>query len=500
MLWLSRFKAIILAFLPVAGCVTFSSEESFNQVADAVQVRLGKQISWDAGQYEDPLVGATIGKLLSRPLTPDTAVQIALLNNRELQSTYADLGIAQANVVQATLWKNPIVAGTIFFPITGGGSPDYTFDLALRVIDIIYIPLRKRVAESELEETKFQVTARVMGVAGQTYLAFIDYLGERERIGVLTRAVDSAHVIVESGKALRKAGNITDYDFEGQVGLKVQVAAELARARISAVEARERVNRLLGLTGPQTQWRGADRLPRVSARELFSADAERKALEGSVDLGAVRQRLITMGRKYRVVDITSVLPRFDAGGREQRDVGEDEAGPTFAMEVALFDWGQARREAARMEILKARDEFTGLTARIRSFARLQQRKLLSARQTAIFYAETVVPQSQRLLAAAERQYNMTQLGVFDRLQTKEKQNDEKQLGVFDLLQAKEKQIRASLEYVAALKTYWRERARFAQILNGKLPDDADDIRGTAVESAAQITSSMNQAASSGKQP
>src|SRR5215471_8697563 len=353
MLWLSRFKAIILAFLPLAGCVTFSTEEPFSQVAESVQTQIGKHISWDAGQYEDPLVRSAIEKLLSRPLTPETAVQVALLNNRELQSTYADLGIAQANVVQATLWKNPIVTGVVFFPITGGGI-DYTFDFALRVIDIVYIPLRKRVAESELEETKFQVTARVMSIAGQTYLAFIDYVGEQERVSVLTRAVESASAIVESGKALRKDGNITDYDFENQVALQVQVAAELARAQISAAEARERVNRLLGLTGLETQWRGADRLPRVSARELLSADAERKAIEASVDLGAVRQRLITLGRTYRVVDITSVLPRFDAGGREQRDVGEDEAGPTFAMEVALFDWGQARREAARMEILKAR--------------------------------------------------------------------------------------------------------------------------------------------------
>jgi cobalt-zinc-cadmium efflux system outer membrane protein len=287
---------------------------------------------------------------------------------------------------------------------------------------------------------------------------------------------------VESGKALRKAGNITDYDFEGQVALQVQVAAELERAQISAAEARERVNQLLGLTGLQTQWRASDRLPRVSGREPLPADAERKAIEASLDLGAIRQRLITMGRKYRVVDITSVLPRFDAGGREQRDVGDDEAGPSFAMEVALFDWGQARRQAARMEILKVRDEFTAIAVRIRSFARLQQGRLLSARQIAIFYADIVVPQAQRLLEAAERQY------------------DAMQIGVFDLLQAKEKQIRVSVEYVEALKTYWRERVRLAQILKGKLPDGADDTRGSAAERAAQITSSMNQAILLGNQP
>ncbi len=475
------FKTVVLAFLPLTGCVTLSSEQSFNEVADAVQVRLGKKISWDAGQYEDPLVRSTVGKLLSRPLTAETAVQIALLNNRELQATYADLGVAQANVVQAALWKNPIINGAVTFPIAGG-SPDYTFDIALKVIDILYIPLRKRVAESQLEEAKFQATAQVMSVAAQTYLAFIDYLGERQRVMVLAEAVKSAEAIVESGKALRKPGNITDYDFEAEVAQQVQVAADLARVQISAVQARERVNRLLGLTGLQTQWRSADRPPYVPARDPPMAHAERKAIEASVDLAAVRQRLITMGRKYQVVDVTSLLPQLDGGGRLERVVGENEVGPTFAVEVALFDWGQARRESARMEILKARDEFTGLAVRIRSLARLQQARLLSARQTALYYADTVVPQSQRLLDAALRQYNVMQLGVFQ------------------LLQAKERQIRASLEYVTALTTYWRERARLVQILNGKLPDDADSSAGIVARSTAQTISSGNQRISSGNQP
>src|SRR5262249_46671385 len=310
-------------------------------------------------------------------LTPERAVQIALLNNRELQSNYADLGLAQANLVQATLWKNPILNGAVTFDLAGG-SPDYTFNLALKAIDILYIPLRERVAESQLEETKFHVTAQVMSVAAQTYLAFIDYLGERQRVRVLTLAVESAKAIVESGKALRKPGNITDYEFEAEVALQVEVAAELARAQIRVAQTRERVNRLLGLTDVQTQWRSVPQPPPVSVRDLPIAHLERKAIEASVDLAGVRQRLITLGRKYRVVDITSVLPRFDAGGELERVVGENEAGPIFAVEVPLFDWGQARREAARMQILEVRDQFTALAIRIRSLARLQQAKLLNA--------------------------------------------------------------------------------------------------------------------------
>ena len=152
-------------------------------MADTVQLRLGKQISWDAGQYDDPVIHSTIEKLLSRPLKADRAVQVALLNNRELQAIYADLGIAQANLVQTELWKNPVLKGSVTFPLAGG-TPDYSFDLALKLIDILYIPLRKSVAESQLEEAKLQVTVQVMRVAGQTYSAFIDYLSERQRVEV----------------------------------------------------------------------------------------------------------------------------------------------------------------------------------------------------------------------------------------------------------------------------------------------------------------------------
>jgi hypothetical protein len=133
-----------------------------------------------------------------------------------------------------------------------------------------------------------------------------------------------------------------------------------------------------------------------------------------------------------------------------------------------------------MQILEVRDQFTALAIRIRSLARLQQAKLLNARQTALYYADTVIPQSQRLLDAALRQNNVMQIGVFQ------------------LLQAKERQIRVSLEYVSALTTYWRERTRFAQILNGKLPDEMDG--GAGVPSAASITSEANRLIPSGTQP
>lgn len=461
------WRGLILTVLPLAGCQTLSPEVPFNDVAGTVDQRLGQQISWDAGQYADPSVHSTIENLLAQPLTAETAVQIALLNNRDLQAIYANLGIAQANLVQAGLWKNPIIDGAITFPTSGSGPTDYTFNLALQVIDILYIPLRKRVAESELAEAKLNVTGEVVAVAGETYVAFIDYLGQRQLVSVFTQAVQSAKASLETAKALREAGNITDYEYESEVTQQVEVSVKLAQAQIAASQARERANRLMGLSGAQTQWHSVDRLPSVRGRDLPTDDAETKAIQASIDLAAARQKIITLGKTYRVVKATSLVPLLDAGGEIAREEAENEAGPSFAAVIPLFDWGKARKASARLEIAAAQDQFTALAIRIRSFARTHRAQFISARQTALYYGNTVVPQRQRLLDAAERQYNAMQIGVFQ------------------LLQAKERQIQAGEGYVEALTSYWRDRWRFAQILMGKLPDETDGSGVTLTASAPQ---------------
>jgi cobalt-zinc-cadmium efflux system outer membrane protein len=269
---------------------------------------------------------------------------------------------------------------------------------------------------------------------------------------------------VETAKALRQAGNITAYDYEREVAQQVEISVRLTRAQTAAAQARERTNRFMGLTGSQAEWRSADRLPEVPGRELPTSDVEAKVIQASIDLAAARQQIITLGQKYRVAKATSLVPKLDAGGEIERDEGEKEAGPSFEVQLPLFDWGQARKASARMEMLKAQDRFTALAVRARSLARTQRAKLLSARQTALYYANTVVPQTRRLLDAAERQYSAMQIGVFE------------------LLQAKQQQIKAAEDYVGALTTYWRERWRFAQLLKGKLPDEENGEGIIAVSS------------------
>ncbi|MGE0612379.1 MAG: hypothetical protein AB7O70_08525, partial [Hyphomicrobiales bacterium] len=154
-----RAAAATLVALSASGCATTNPEGLFQEVAYTVESRSGNRIAWQAGPYSDSGAEMAVKALLAKPLTPRSAVQIALLNNRELQANYAELGIAQAALVQAKTPPNPVLDGAITFPEDGGTN--LAFGIAMNVIQVLYIPLKARVAESQIEEAKFKVASEV---------------------------------------------------------------------------------------------------------------------------------------------------------------------------------------------------------------------------------------------------------------------------------------------------------------------------------------------------
>jgi len=106
-----RLKAGIFpalsAMLLIGGCASFSPDGGFGPVAAGVKARTGQEAVWVRSEKEADSVRARVRELLSQPLTAQSAAQIALLNNPGLQASYAELGIAEADLVQASRWSGP---------------------------------------------------------------------------------------------------------------------------------------------------------------------------------------------------------------------------------------------------------------------------------------------------------------------------------------------------------------------------------------------------------
>ena len=444
---------ILFSGLVLNGCASVSPEIAFYDVAMTVEERTGQHIEWDQGTEYDLAARGAVETLLQRPLTMKSATQIALLNNRGLQSTYTELGIAQAGLVQAGLLKNPVFDASIVDPIAGNLPPNLAFGVVFQFIDALYIPLRRRVASSQLEEAKISVTAQVIDHAAMTQSAFIDYVAARQLVGLFKQVEKSARASLEAAKALRKAGNTTELDFETQQSLLTQAKLDLAQAEALVVEGREKINLALGLTGSQTGWRTAARLPSILDNPAYTGQLERRAVEKSLDLESGRQRLVTLAHQYGVTVATSIIPDIEIGFEAEREEAEREwkRGPSFGLVLPIFDQGQAKRAAAEMEIRKAQDMYWDTAVRVRSSARAIRARLKMARDQVNYYNRAILPQTARILGATQLNYNAMQSGVFR------------------LLLAKRDQIQAGQRYIQALQSYWQTIVQFKQLMSGRLP-------------------------------
>lgn len=114
-----RAMAALTSAILLAGCATFSADGGFSPVETAARERLGQDTRWIRSQDDKDSARQRVRELLTRPLSADDAVQIALLNNPGLQATYAQLGVAEAELVQASRLTNPIFS---YAHVKGGGE------------------------------------------------------------------------------------------------------------------------------------------------------------------------------------------------------------------------------------------------------------------------------------------------------------------------------------------------------------------------------------------
>ncbi|HSX78524.1 MAG TPA: TolC family protein, partial [Candidatus Saccharimonadia bacterium] len=304
---LLAYKAVYVwtLLLLVTGCATFDQRAGFSDVSTVVEARSGKRVVWYRGSELDTQVDQDVRALLHDTLTVDGAVQVALLNNRTLQALYAELGVAQADLVQAGLLRNPVFDGAVRFLLSGGGPAKVDLSVALDFLDIFYLPLRKRVAAALFEAAKLQVTGAVLDFAATVQGAFYRHQANEQRLELLQTITQALAASFEVAQRLHTAGNITDLDLARERAVFEEAKVQLRAAESAGRQSREQLNTLMGLWGQQTTWQIDRRLPDLPAQALPFADLERPALQQSLALASARQRIIVAGEQVGVTRATA---------------------------------------------------------------------------------------------------------------------------------------------------------------------------------------------------
>jgi cobalt-zinc-cadmium efflux system outer membrane protein len=440
-----------LLLLGLTGCASVDLSAGFPEVGAAVGERASTRIVWNQGTELDQEAAEQVRSLLRRKLTVDDALQVAMLNNRDLQTIYADLGLAQADLVQAGLFKNPVLDAAILFPLSGV-RPDLQLSVVVNLLDALYVPLRNRVAAAQFEEAKLRVTGAVLDFTAQVRRAFYVHQANEQLVELRRTIVQALAASLAVSRRLHEAGNISDLDLARDRVQTETSKVMLRSAESEAQQSREQLNTMLGAWGEETGWEIDGRMPDIPTEPTQVNGVERVALARSIDLSHARQRILVAGQQLGYSRASALVPDVDLGASAEREAGEGwKVGPAVTVPLPLFDQGQARITRAASELRRAQQDHYALAVRVRSTARAVQDSIAAARDRVLYYRDILLPLRERIVNEGQLHYNAMQIGIAQ------------------LLRDREQQIETGVAYVEALRDYWLARADLSLIASGRLP-------------------------------
>ena len=255
----ARMITVAVAVASLGGCAMFSADGGFGAVGIATKDRgLQQEVKWVKTGKDAEQVQAAVKRLLATPLTADSVVQIALLNNRALQATYAELGIAESDLVQAGRLINP---GFTFERLHRGSDVSIDRTFLVNVMALITMPIRTNLEKRRFELVQGRIAAETLQVAADTRRAWATAVAAQETVKYMEQVRDAAATSAELARRMAGVGNFSKLDQAREQVFYAEVTAQLARVKQTAVSQRERLTRLMGLWGEDIGFRLPDRLP-----------------------------------------------------------------------------------------------------------------------------------------------------------------------------------------------------------------------------------------------
>ena len=441
--------AMLAMLLTLGGCAGFSSDGGYGFVESTARERIGKEVKWVKSDADADGVLATVKALLVKPLSVEDAVQIALLNNRGLQAMYAELGIAEADLVQAGRLRNP---GFSYRNVHGGPEFNLERSLMFDFMQLITVPLATKLERRRFEATQLRVAVEVLKVAVQTRKAYFNAVSARQTASYMEDVKVSAEAGAELARRMAGVGNWNKLNQAREHVFYAEATARLARVRMDSISQREQLTRLLGLWGDDTKFRLPDRLPDLPKLPDELADVESLALKQRLDIRALRSDMDGLASSLGLTRATRFINVLELGPAEVRDTNVPiKRGYDISVELPIFDWGTARVSKAEAIYMQAVNRAAEVAVNARSEVRESYAAYLTTYELAKHYRDEIVPLRKQISDENLLRYN----GML--------------IGVFELLADAREQVSSVNSYIEALRDYWLADAELQMAFVGK-PD------------------------------
>ena len=397
----------------LGGCASFSPDGGFSSVEKTARDRLGKDVQWARTDADQDRIDRRVTELLAKPLTMDDAVQVALLNNRGLQATYSELGITEAEVVQAGRLPNP---GFSFGRLTRGSEVEFERGLHFNLARLLAMPYIGKMEARRFEQTKGLVAMQMLSLAADTRKAWVNALAAEETVRYMRQVKETADASAELARRMEQVGNFNKLQRAREQSFYADAALNLAQSERAQRSTRERLTRLLGAWGAQAQFKLPERLPDLPKEALDLPDVERVALAQRLDVQGAKLAAERTARNLGLTRTTRFINVLELGVRNNSsNEMPTQRGWEIGLELPLFDWGSARVARAEAVYMQTVHRAAETAINARSEVREAYTGYRSAYDIARHHRDEIVPLRQRISEENQLRYNGMLIGVFELL-------------------------------------------------------------------------------------
>ena len=337
------------------------------------------------------------GVTLDKPLSSDGAAAIALWNNAQLRVDMGALGIAEADLIDAGLLRNPRL--DLLLPV---GAKPFELLLNLPIETLIQRPKRIAASQAAYDQLAESLIQNGLNTIRDARLAHADVVQAHARADVAERAATLRTRIAGITEARLKAGDISELDTV-QARTEAGTAQEqLARFRHDLALADERLRLALGLSLPRPAIQVfASPAPSDAPPPLESLIE--KALASRPDLRAVELSIATATKRARWERSRMLWLSAQLSSKE---VGTNGllTGPGISAEIPIFHRNQGLIARAEADVEVATRQYLATKQRIAFEVAEARQQLLQAQEALTRTREQIVIPYNAGQALAEEQY------------------------------------------------------------------------------------------------
>jgi len=338
-------------------------------------------------------------------------VQIALLSNKGLQASLFELGISEAEVVQAGRLPNPK-----FSMLYARHNGDYKIEQALtfNIFSLLTMPKMLEIERLNFENTKQKTALDVLKLAYQTRLAYFNAVAANEQVTYSAQVLESAEASAEMARRMVKAGNWNQLELAREQGFYADAKQDALAAKQKQSAAHEALTRLLGISVNQLAIQ--KRLPDLPKTITEPSQFQQEAFEQRLDLQAARLRVQALAKQLGLTKATSVINVLELGPArvlEGRRGDSYKKGVDISFELPLFDWGGAKVARAEATYMQGVNRAAYIASNAQSEIREAYSHYSTSYDIAKQYHDEIVPLRKKVLDEKLLRYNGMLISPFE---------------------------------------------------------------------------------------